>query len=237
MQIIGYMHSPYHEKFGIPRQPNLVEVESYIEIEGIYNDISAFEGIEGFSHLWLLWQFHENKNNAKSLNQMPKFRPQVRPPRLGGNQKMGVFATRSMYRPSPIGLSVVRFLRIEQIGKKIRLYVTGSDLLNGTPIIDIKPYIQYSDAVTDSINGYAQDEPIRKMVIWTESVKQQRQLLLQQQCVAEKTFHELEQVLALDPRPAYQQDPERIYGMCFAELNVRFKVNMDKVTIVELEIN
>ncbi len=164
MPIIGHMHSPYREKFGIPRQPNLVQVESYIEMAEPYNDILAFEGIEDFSHLWLLWQFHENKNQDNALNQMSKFRPQVRPPRLGGNQKIGVFATRSMYRPSPIGLSVVRFLRVEKQGKAVRVYVMGSDLLHGTPIFDIKPYIQYSDAIENSISGYAQQEPIRKKV-------------------------------------------------------------------------
>ena len=236
MPIIGYMHSPYREKFGIPRQPNLVQVESYIEMTEPYNDILAFTGIEDFSHLWLLWQFHENKNADNLLNQMPNFRPQVRPPRLGGNQKIGVFATRSMYRPSPIGLSVVRFLRVEKLGKKVRLYVTGSDLLHGTPILDIKPYIQYSDAIMDSVSGYAQDEPVRKVVIWTEVAQQQQQQLLQQAILTQKTLDELQQVLSLDPRPAYQQDAERVYGMCFSELNIRFTVDETKITVVSISI-
>lgn len=111
--VIGIMKSPYKEKFGIPRQPNLVEVEAYIEMQGLYNDLLAFEGIEEFSHLWLLWQFHDNKNQENS-----KFRPQVRPPRLGGNQKIGVFATRSMYRPSPIGLSVVKLKEVKKLAKQ-----------------------------------------------------------------------------------------------------------------------
>ncbi|ENW79697.1 hypothetical protein F909_02800 [Acinetobacter sp. ANC 3929] len=235
MPIIGHMHSPYREKFGIPRQPNLVQVESFIEMTEPYNDISAFEGIEDFSHLWLLWQFHENKNQDNSLNQMSKFRPQVRPPRLGGNQKIGVFATRSMYRPSPIGLSVVRFLRVEKHGKSIRLYVTGSDLLHGTPILDIKPYIQYSDAIADSQSGYAHEQPIRKIVRWTETAQSQQQQLLKQMILGKKIFDELEQVLSLDPRPAYQQDAERVYGMCFAELNIRFTVDDRNVTVVAVE--
>ncbi|WP_151721754.1 tRNA (N6-threonylcarbamoyladenosine(37)-N6)-methyltransferase TrmO, partial [Acinetobacter ursingii] len=109
LPIIGSMHSPYREKFGIPRQPNLVQVESYIEMYEPYNDPLAFEGIEEFSHLWLIWQFHDNKHQQE----FEKFRPQVRPPRLGGNKKIGVFATRSMYRPAPIGLSVVQFTSIE----------------------------------------------------------------------------------------------------------------------------
>ena len=235
MPIIGYMHSPYREKFGIPRQPNLVQVESYMEMVAPYNDILAFEGIEAFSHLWLLWQFHENKQNDNTPNQMAKFRAQVRPPRLGGNQKMGVFATRSMYRPSAIGLSVVHFLRVEKQGKSVRLYVMGSDLLHGTPILDIKPYIQYSDAVPDASSGYAQDEPVRKSVIWTETAQTQQQQLLKQAILNKKVFDELEQVLSLDPRPAYQEDAERVYGMCFADLNVRFKVDESNVTVIAVE--
>ena len=235
MPIIGYMYSPYREKFGIPRQPNLVQVESYIEMVEPYNDVLAFEGIEDFSHLWLLWQFHDNKNNTNTLNQEPKFRSQVRPPRLGGNQKVGVFATRSMYRPSPIGLSVVRFVRVEKHGKSVRLYVTGSDLLNGTPILDIKPYIQYSDAIADSVSGYAQDEPIRKMVIWMETAQLQQQHLLKLVILNKKILDELEQVLSLDPRPAYQNDIERVYGMCFAELNIRFTVDENNITVIAVE--
>ncbi|MCH7390179.1 tRNA (N6-threonylcarbamoyladenosine(37)-N6)-methyltransferase TrmO [Acinetobacter dispersus] len=235
MPIIGHMHSPYREKFGIPRQPNLVQVESYIEMAEPYNDILAFDGIEDFSHLWLLWQFHENKNQDNSLNQMSKFRPQVRPPRLGGNQKIGVFATRSMYRPSPIGLSVVRFLRIEKQAKSVRLYVMGSDLLHGTPILDIKPYIQYSDSIADSQSGYAQQEPIRKTVLWTETAQSQQQQLLKQRILDKKIFDELEQVLSLDPRPAYQNDAERVYGMCFSELNIRFTVDDRNVTVLAVE--
>ena len=133
--IIGYMNSPYREKFGIPRQPNLVQVESYIEMVEPYNDLLAFEGIDEFSHLWLIWQFHDNKNQQDSH----KFRPQVRPPRLGGNKKIGVFATRSMYRPAPMGLSVVQLKEVKKFGKSVCVYVTGSDLLNGTPILDINP--------------------------------------------------------------------------------------------------
>lgn len=235
MPIIGYMNSPYREKFGIPRQPNLVEIESYIEMSEPYNDVLAFEGIEEFSHLWLLWQFHKNKKPDNSLNQMSKFRSQVRPPRLGGNQKIGVFATRSMYRPAPIGLSVVRFKRVEKIGKSIRLYVSGSDLLNGTPILDIKPYIQYSDAIQDSISGYAQDEPSRKVVVWTQNAQLQQSQLLKQSILNKKVLDELEQVLSLDPRPAYQNDAERVYGMCFAEVNIRFTVDDQNVTVINVE--
>lgn len=210
--IIGKMHSPFKEKFGIPRQPNLVEIETFIELNPPYNDPRAFEGIEQFSHLWLLWHFHENKHTD--------FRPQVRPPRLGGNEKLGIFATRSMYRPAPIGLSVVKFKRLEYTQHGLRLVVTGSDLLDGTPIVDIKPYIAYSDAV-DAQSGYATDVPERKRVIWDVTPN----IAIQQ---------EIEQVLSLDPRPAYQQDPNRIYGMRFGDWNVRFRVD-DAIYICGVE--
>lgn len=228
--VIGIMKSPYKEKFGIPRQPNLVEVESYIEMQAPYNDLLAFEGIEEFSHLWLLWQFHDNKNQENS-----KFRPQVRPPRLGGNQKIGVFATRSMYRPSPIGLSVVKLKEVKKFGKTVRVYVTGSDLLDGTPIVDIKPYIHYSDAVMEAQSGYAQEEPVRKYVVWSEQAELEREQLVQTKGLSEQVIRELAEVLSLDPRPAYQEDPERIYGMHFADFNIKFIVNETSVLIVEIE--
>ena len=230
MPIIGYMRSPYKEKFGIPRQPNLVQVESYIEMVEPYNDLLAFEGIEEFSHLWLLWQFHENKNKQESQ----KFRPQVRPPRLGGNTKIGVFATRSMYRPSPIGLSVVQLKTVKKVGKSVRVYVTGSDLLDGTPIVDIKPYIQYSDAVVTAQSGYAQDEPERHSVIWTENAEQQKQDLMKGHRLNSQIVNELEQVLSLDPRPAYQNDAERIYKMKFADFDISFRVDLDGITVIEI---
>lgn len=226
LPIIGIMKSPYKEKFGIPRQPNLVQVESYIDMLEPYNDLLAFEGIEAFSHLWLLWQFHDNKNQ-----QQTKFRAQVRPPRLGGNQKIGVFATRSMYRPSPVGLSVVQLKQVKKVGKAVRVYVTGSDLLDGTPILDIKPYIQYSDAVMEAQSGYAQDEPERKQVVWTEQAAVQKQQLLQQHKISAQMLSELEQVLSLDPRPAYHEDETRLYKMHFANIDVGFLVQPDQVLI------
>ncbi|MDM1302182.1 MULTISPECIES: tRNA (N6-threonylcarbamoyladenosine(37)-N6)-methyltransferase TrmO [Acinetobacter] len=231
LPIIGIMKSPYKEKFGIPRQPNLVQVESYIDMLEPYNDLLAFEGIEAFSHLWLLWQFHDNKNQ-----QQTKFRAQVRPPRLGGNQKIGVFATRSMYRPSPVGLSVVQLKQVKKVGKAVRVYVTGSDLLDGTPILDIKPYIQYSDAVMEAQSGYAQDEPERKQVVWTEQAAVQKQQLLQQHKISAQMLGELEQVLSLDPRPAYQEDETRLYKMHFANIDVGFMVQPDQVLIQMLAL-
>ena len=231
LPIIGIMRSPYVEKFGIPRQPNLVQVESYIEMQAPYNVLDAFEGIDEFSHLWLIWQFHDNKNQQDR----DKFRPQVRPPRLGGNKKVGVFATRSMYRPAPIGLSVVQLKQVKKEGNTVRVYVTGSDLLDGTPIIDIKPYIHYSDSITDAQSGYAQDEPIRKNVIWSEEAETCRNELLNQNRINEKYITELEQVLGLDPRPAYQHDDGRIYGLRFGPFNIKFNTNHETMFIQKIE--
>ncbi|OTG91892.1 tRNA (N6-threonylcarbamoyladenosine(37)-N6)-methyltransferase TrmO [Acinetobacter sp. ANC 3813] len=232
LPIIGYMNSPYKEKFGIPRQPNLVQVESYIDMQAPYNDLLAFEGIEAFSHLWLVWQFHDNKNQQYS----DKFRPQVRPPRLGGNKKIGVFATRSMYRPSPIGLSVVQLKEVKKVGKSVRVYVCGSDLLHGTPIIDIKPYIHYSDAVQGAQSGYAQEEPQRKAVIWSIDAEIQRDEYLKKQLLNAQLIDELEQVLSLDPRPAYQDDAEREYGMLFAAFNIKFQVSGELIQITAIAL-
>lgn len=228
--IIGYMNSPYREKFGIPRQPNLVDVEAYIEMQAPFNDQLAFAGIEAFSHLWLIWQFHDNKHAGVTQG----FRAQVRPPRLGGNQKLGVFATRSMYRPAPLGLSVVKFLRVEQKGAVVRVYVQGSDLLHGTPIIDIKPYIQYSDALPQATCGYAQQQPDLKMVIWSELALHDQQQWLNTGALTLQAVAQLNQILALDPRPAYQDDPDRIYGMRFDVFNLKFKVGPDQVEILTL---
>ncbi len=232
LPIIAYLHSPYQEKFGIPRQPNLVDVYAEIELLAPYNTIQAFEGIEQFSHLWLMWHFHDNKQLAKNSS---AFRPQIRPPRLGGNEKIGVFASRSMYRPSPIGLSVVRFLGIEQRQNGLFLQVSGADLLNGTPILDIKPYLHYADAIADAQSGYAHHQPQLKRVFWTENAEQHKQSLLQQQKIILRHLNELEQILALDPRPAYQHDPNRVYAMKFANVDVKFKIDED-VSILALEM-
>lgn len=229
LPIIAYIRSPYREKFGIPRQPNLVQVQSRIEMIAPYNNPLAFDGIAYFSHLWLIWQFHENKNQ-----QQQQFRPQIRPPRLGGNQKIGVFASRSMYRPAPLGLSVVRFVGIEQDNQgKLFLIVEGADLLDGTPIVDIKPYLAYADNIEHAQSGYAQQQPQIKPVIWQDDGLKAH-LITSQQVLA-RHLDELEQILALDPRPAYQHDPERIYAMRFANMDVQFKID-DKVSIIQITL-
>jgi tRNA-Thr(GGU) m(6)t(6)A37 methyltransferase TsaA len=227
--IIGRMHSAYVEKFGIPRQPNLVNSMSYIEMLAPYDDVNAFVGLTEFSHIWLLWQFHQNKRDSQSDN----FQPLIRPPRLGGNQKIGVFASRSMYRPAAIGLSVVQFVELRREQQQTRVYVKGADLLDGTPIIDIKPYLNYADCVVQAISGYAQQQPPSLPVSWSVAAQQQRQQLLQQ--IDPTLLMELEAVLAQNPKPAYQQDANKIYGLRYAALNVKFKIEAQQVLIVALE--
>ena len=198
---IAVLRSPLKQKFGAPRQPGLVDLECQIEFYDPYGDPAAFDGIESFSHLWLVWEFHAIKASMD-------FTARVRPPRLGGNQKVGVFATRSMFRPNPLGLSVVKLDRVEVSYNKATLWVRGADLIDGTPIFDIKPYLPYSDAVaTAQAPGF--DAPTTHEVMFS-------QLALDQ--LAELGFMEdqdlIKAVIAQDPRPAYRADKldERVYG-------------------------
>lgn len=236
MPIIGYMCSPFVEKFGIPRQSNLVNTTSYIKLIAPYDDSNAFQGIEQFSHLWLLWQFHANdvKKSDNAVNKAGIFQPMIRPPRLGGNQKIGVFASRSMYRPSQIGLSVVQFFEVKKVENELRLYVQGADILDGTPIVDIKPYLAYADAIPDAMSGYAPDAPQILEVVWLEQALLQKQKLLNEKVCTEQILQELEQVLAQNPKPAYQNDPKRVYGLSFANLNVKFQISEETVKIVDM---
>lgn len=236
MPIIGYMCSPFVEKFGIPRQSNLVNTTSYIKLIAPYDDINAFQGIEQFSHLWLLWQFHANdvKKSDNVVNKAGIFQPMIRPPRLGGNQKIGVFASRSMYRPSQIGLSVVQLLEIKKVKNELRLYIQGADILDGTPIVDIKPYLAYADAIPDALSGYAPDAPQILQVVWSEEASIQKQKLLNENICTEQIFQELEQVLAQNPKPAYHDDTQRVYGLSFANLNVKFQISEQSVKIVDM---
>ncbi len=200
--IIGYHRAPLSQKFGAPRQPNLVALMSVIEMVAPYDVPEAFVGLADFSHIWLSWQFHHNYlNQENSLNQEnamnknaksndtgsnhakadSKFRPQVRPPRLGGNQKVGVFASRSTYRPSGLGLSVVKLERIEVIEGRVLLTISGADMIDGTPIIDIKPYIAYSDAFIDANSGFASAKLVPLNVTITPSAREQFMTLVQEE--------------------------------------------------------
>ena len=240
--IIGYVHTPFVEKFGVPRQPNLVDVEGVIEFVAPYDQPAAFEGLEGFSHLWLIWHFHQNRDaksssgsNDPNQDQIPDtFRAQIRPPRLGGNEKIGVFASRSMYRPAPLGLSAVRLERIAVLDGKVRLHIIGPDLVDGTPLIDIKPYIAYSDAISAAVSGFAVEAPKLHPVYWTRMALWQKQQLISQHVLTSNQLPLIERILALDPRPAYQTDAQRDYGMSFDQVNVRFGVQAGVIWIKDI---
>ena len=220
MKVIAVMHSAFPEKFGIPRQSGLVEdLHSVIVFEPEYRNPDALRGLEGFSHLWLLWMF------SRAVRE--NWSPTVRPPRLGGNTRMGVFATRSPFRPNPIGLSSVKLEKIEQHGVLGPvLHVSGADLMDGTPIFDIKPYLPYTDAHPEAQGGFAREQPGGRL-----------QVILPPH-LAEKVPPEqrkgLVGVLAQDPRPAYQEKAERIYGMAFGGLEVKFTVSGDVLTVTDI---
>ena len=219
--IIARMHSDFDQKFGIPRQSGLVEeLESLIVFEPEFRNPDALRGLEGFSHLWLIWEFSKARRSEWS--------PTVRPPRLGGNQRLGVFATRAPYRPNPIGLSCVKLVGVEQhpeFGCVIR--VAGADLLNGTPIYDIKPYLPYADCKPNAVGGFASAP---KEATLTVHIPEE----FVEKIPAEKRSA-VAGVLAQDPRPSYQDDPERVYGMAFGGMEIRFKVDGDNLTVCGVE--
>ena len=221
---IAYIRTEFPEKFGIPRQSGLAEnLQARIVFEPMYRNPDALRGLEGFSHIWLIWEFSANSHIEG------KWQPTVRPPRLGGNGHMGVFATRSPFRPNPLGLSCVEVERIEFEGKDGPvIHVKGADLMDGTPIYDIKPYIKYADSRPHAVCGYVDNlsERSLKVVLPSEisaSVKDKTMLPA------------LVEVLSLDPRPSYHDDPSRIYGLSFRGYNVRFKVEDGVLTVVGIE--
>lgn len=223
---IGTVHSPYREKFGIPRQSGLVnEAGSHIELYPPYNRVEAVRGMEQLSHIWVLFVFHQAMNE--------QWRPTVRPPRLGGNDRLGVFATRSPFRPNAIGLSSARLLDIDCRDKRVRLQVAGLDLVDGTPVLDIKPYISYTDSHADAEAGYAHTAPACMNVQWQDAA-----LLVARQLEKKHSgFVSLvEQVLAQDPRPAYQeQEVNRLYGIRLYDSNIRWRVNGDAIEIIAVD--
>ena len=192
MKVIAKIYTDFKEKFGIPRQSGLVStLESKIVFEPKYRNSDALRGIEEYSHLWILWKFSEVPENDK-------FNPTVRPPRLGGNKKMGVFATRSPYRPNPIGLSSVKLLRLEETDEGTVLIVSGADMLNGTPIYDIKPYLPYTDIHSDAVGGFADEKLSYKL-----EVEFPEELLIK---IPESKREGLIELLSEDPRPSYIED-------------------------------
>ena len=220
LRVIARIHSDFQEKFGIPRQSGLVEeLQARVVFEPPYRNPDALRGLEEFSHIWLIWQFSRAAREG--------FSPTVRPPRLGGNQRLGVFATRSPFRPNPIGLSLVRLVEIGQDREAGPvLLVAGADLLDGTPIYDIKPYLPYADCRPEAGGGFTGRTPrqILEVVcppkLLERAPPEKRRALLG--------------VLAQDPRPSYQDDPERVYGMAFAGLNVKFTVSGRRLAVLEI---
>ncbi|MGN0968036.1 MAG: tRNA (N6-threonylcarbamoyladenosine(37)-N6)-methyltransferase TrmO [Oscillospiraceae bacterium] len=221
MKVIARIHSAFSEKFGIPRQSGLVEdLAAQVVFEPEYRSPEAVRGLDEFTHVWLIWEFSETARDTWS--------PTVRPPRLGGNQRLGVFATRSPYRPNPIGLSCVKLERVE-ISSTLGpvLHVRGADLMDGTPIYDIKPYLPYADCHPEAVGGFAARRPEGGLTVeipepWLSMIPE-----------TDRTA--LTGVLAQDPRPAYQRDPEREYGLSFAGLEVHFRVNGERLTVCRVE--
>lgn len=217
LDIIGYIKTPFNDKFGVPRQSCMVnDVISYIELLPEFSDANAFRGLDSFSHIWVIWGFSESKKATWS--------PTVRPPRLGGNKRMGVFATRSPIRPNPVGLSSLKLIEIVTKNNKTTLKVLGADMVNGTPIFDIKPYIPFTDSHVDASSGFT--DLYKGHVLNVEIPRQIEEAINNEQLTA------IIKILSLDPRPGYQQDFDRIYGVSLYNYNIRFKVKEDTLLVI-----
>lgn len=220
IQPIAHICNDYKEKFGIPRQSGLSDGISQIIFEPEFRDANALRGMEGFSHLWLIWGFSESGTDAT-------FRPTVRPPRLGGDVRMGVFATRSPFRPNRLGLSSVRISTIRNTEEGPVIEVIGADLLDGTPIYDIKPYLRQFDCHADATEGFVGQNDYETLTV---SIAQE---LLEK--IPEEKRRPLIQALEQDPRPHYQDDSNRMYGMHYADMDVKFKVEDHTLTVLDIK--
>ncbi|MEZ7849627.1 MAG: tRNA (N6-threonylcarbamoyladenosine(37)-N6)-methyltransferase TrmO [Gammaproteobacteria bacterium] len=219
---VGVIHSCFKEKFATPRQPGLVTAAlAQVELIEPFNQIDTVDGLEGFSHIWLSFIFHQTLGQG--------WKPKVRPPRLGGNKKLGVFATRSTFRPNPLGLSLVKLESIDT-SKGVILHVSGADLIDQTPIVDIKPYLPWVESEPTAQSGFASDEQILQLPIHFSP--QAQHTLLNRPKLREL----IEQVLQYDPRPAYQKDPERVYGCHIADINLRWQVGLDQIDVIEISL-
>ena len=220
MKIIAHIENDFKEKFGIPRQSGIASaMVSRIVFEREYRNPDALRGIDGYSHLWLIWKFSESERDEWS--------PTVRPPRLGGNRRMGVFATRSPFRPNPIGLSSVRLVGIEDTERGKVLLVSGADLLDGTPIYDIKPYLPHIDSIPDAMGGFSTEiEDYTKDVFIP--VEQERKL-------PKALLLCLKEILAQDPRPSYIEDNNRMFGFEFDKYEIKFKVDGRCLTVISID--
>ena len=221
MKKIGYVRSDFSSKFGIPRQSGLVHTEAKIFFLPPYNNPDAVRGLEEFSHIWVIWEFSENLRSNQGWS------PTVRPPRLGGNLRKGVFATRSPFRPNPIGLSCVRLLEIIREKEGPVLLIEGGDMLDGTPVYDIKPYIPYADSVPEASGGFADEAYNYSLAVRIPEHLRER--------IPKKKQTEIEELLAQDPRPSYQEDPGRQYGMTYGEMEIKFVVKEGLATVTEVE--
>uniref|UniRef100_UPI003FEF5381 tRNA (N6-threonylcarbamoyladenosine(37)-N6)-methyltransferase TrmO n=1 Tax=Prevotella sp. TaxID=59823 RepID=UPI003FEF5381 len=221
---IARFRSPFSSKFGIPKQAGLVaELEGQIVFEPEYRNPDFLRGMEGFDFLWLIWEFSANRHKANS--------PVVRPPVLGGNEKVGVFATRSPFRPNNIGLSSVRISRIEwETSKGPVVHVKGADLMDGTPIYDIKPYVVYADCHSDARSGFVDDRKWAKLDV---EISEEMKEYLKEQGVTDAKIEILKEVLAQDPRPHYQKDPHKVYGMPYEGMDIHFSVSDHTLTVVK----
>ncbi len=218
---IAYIKTDFKEKFGIPRQSGIADkLTSKIIFKPEYRNPDALRGIEGFSHLWLIFDF--------SLAHKERFNPTVRPPRLGGNERKGVFATRSPFRPNSLGLSCVKLLGLEQSEKDGQiLIVSGADLLDNTPIYDIKPYIPYADCYPEAVGGFTEDIEYKKLnVIFDDKLLEK---------IPKEKQQGLIDILAEDPRPSYQEDSDRVYSMLFDKFDIHFKIDKTSLTVVKLD--
>ena len=221
LRVIARIHTPHQQKFGIPRQSGMVEgLPSTIRFEPPYRDPNALRGLEGFSHIWVIWQFSESVSESWS--------PTVRPPRLGGNRRIGVFATRSPFRPNALGLSSLKLERIEwNETEGPILHVSGADLLDQTPIYDIKPYITFTDSHPDAVCGFTRDyQDYRLDVVIPPAIANK---------LPPEWRQPITDLLACDPRPSYQQDPTRVYGMTVADFEIRFTVTENLLTVVSID--
>lgn len=218
MKIIAKIKTDFPTKFGIPRQSGIIENEALIIFEKEYRNEQALKGIEGFSHLWLIWKFSETE--------IESWKPTVRPPRLGGNKRVGVFATRSPFRPNPIGLSSVKLLGVEKTKEGLALKVSGADLMNDTPIYDIKPYLPFTDCHTDATGGFAEEQMNNNLsVVLSDELVQK---------IPSEKLEIFKTVLSQDPRPHYIDDSDRIFGFNFMNFEIKFKVNENTLTVTDI---
>jgi len=226
LQAIGRVHSPYREKFGIPRQPGLVKVPGHIEIFPAWSRPEAFRGLADFSNVWISFVFHQSLREH--------WKPTVRPPRLGGNERVGVFASRSMFRPNPLGLSVVELIAVRETPTGMVLDIVGGDFLDGTPVLDIKPYLPYVDALKDARSGYAELAPAARLQVgFAEHLEG---FFSDRAAACPELKNTISEILQYDPRPAYQaaQPDDKIYSMRLYDFDVKWQVQQDRVMVTDI---